>query len=86
MSSINAICFPDMTITKELASNGQRAVLDADGDIFETFPAEMTNAQIKFCIGLINRYYDQGVRLGELRKANEIKAALGIKNNQVNNG
>jgi len=53
-------------------------VLDADGELFETFPPEMTDEQIRFCIGLINRHFDSGVRLGEARKANQIKSVLGI--------
>ncbi|QJT37094.1 hypothetical protein E4188_22670 (plasmid) [Aeromonas media] len=78
MASTTAIHQSDLAIVRTWGSQGQTAVLDADGELFETFPPEMTDEQIRFCIGLINRHYDLGVRLGEARKANQIKSALGI--------
>lgn len=79
MVSTIAIHQHELTIIRQsVEHHGQTVVLDNEGEFFEAFPQEMTNEQIRFCIGLINRHYDRGVRLGEVRKANQIKAALGI--------
>ncbi|WP_411683268.1 hypothetical protein [Aeromonas caviae] len=78
MASTTAIHQSDLKIIRPSGKENHALVLDADGDLFETFPPGMTDEQIRFCIGLINRHYDSGVRLGEARKANQIKAALGI--------
>ena len=78
MASTTAIHQSELAIVRAWGDQGQTAVFDADGDLFETFPPEMTDEQIRFCICLINRHFDRGVQLGEARKANQIKAALDI--------
>lgn len=79
MASITAIHQSDLKIVRPLGEENHALVLDADGDLFETFPPGMTDEQIRFCIGLINRHYERGVLLGETRKANQVKAVLGIR-------
>lgn len=78
MATTTAIHQSDLVIVRACGDQGQTAVFDSDGELFENFPPEMTDEQIRFCIGLINRHYELGVRLGEARKANQIKAALDI--------
>lgn len=78
MASTTANNQSGLKIIRSSGNENQALVIDAYGDLLEAFPSEMTDEQIMFCIELIKKYFDSGVRRGEDRKMRQIKDSLDI--------
>ncbi|MNF20774.1 hypothetical protein D3C87_616540 [compost metagenome] len=79
MSNHTIFSQSDLQIARNSPAFPEKAIVrDPVSQHAETFPADMSDEHIRHCVGLINRYHAQGVHLGEHRKSNEIKSALGI--------
>lgn len=52
-------------------------LFDEDGFVF-SFPGDWTDEQVKVALRFANHSYDRGIRVGNRRKAQEIRAALEI--------
>lgn len=53
---------------------------DCNGDLLGVFPHTMTDDQIMIALSFANTWFARGVERGQLMKAEQLRAVLGITN------
>lgn len=65
-------------VDDEAVTSGLIDVLDCNGEVFASFPTEMTDEQIRHCLRITNRLFAAGLEKGKRIVRQEVISTLGL--------